>query len=279
MEGQSMSLELIQRFLGGSTIGLFGAGHLGRAIAEGLLEAGLPSHHLAICHRGSEKTHRELAASGLTGLVATTENVTRQSKILLYLVRPQDYLVIRDFDLREDSLFISFLAGVPLKNLPVRAAEVHSVRVMTSAPDTLRRRNGIAALYPADNPLTREILESLGLRVVLLREESDIHAFTALGPCLPIALTCWEGLGNQINDSELLETARIYSMPDYQSILQWAHSVRPRLLSAEERKRYLVQATTPGGVTDAILSAMRNGMRLSAALEQGIERSQGFAGA
>jgi pyrroline-5-carboxylate reductase len=148
---------------------------------------------------------------------------------------------------------------------------------MTSAPDTLQKRNGIASLYPADDPLTREMLDSLGLRVVPLGQESDIHAFTALGPCLPIVLTYLEGVSCKIDDQELLETAKKFGLLDYPPILQWAHSVRPRHLSPEEIDRYLAQAATPGGVTDAILSAMRTGMSLSTALQRGIERSQELA--
>lgn len=274
-----MSLDLTCRFLGDSAIGLFGAGHLGREIAKGLLAAGLPKNRLAICHRGSAETDRELAAGGLAERVASREDVMRRSRILLYLVRPQDYLAIRDFELRDDALLISFLAGVPLQKLPVRLAAAQRFRAMTSAPDTLRRRNGIAALYPADNPLPREILESLGLRVVPLEQEADIHAFTALGPCLPMALTYGESIGCQFDEAELLETAEKFDLPDYDSILQWAQDVRPRRLSAEEQQRYLAQAATPGGVTEAILSAMKTGMSLPAALERGIERSRELAGA
>ena len=272
-----MSFELISRFLGDSTIGLFGAGHLGKAIARGLLEAGFPKQNLAICHRGSDETDRELAAAGLADLVATREQVVRQSRILLYLVRPQDYQAIRDLRLRGNSLFISFLAGVPLNKLSAPIADSLRVRVMTSAPDTLYQRNGIAALYPAGNLLTRELLESLGLRVVPLGKESDIHAFTALGPCLPIVLTYWESIGRNINEQEILETAKNYSLSNYPSILQWALGVRPRKLSTDETTRYLAQAATPGGVTDAILSAMRSGMSLSGALQRGVERSQELA--
>jgi pyrroline-5-carboxylate reductase len=272
-----MSFDLITQFLGDSTIGLFGAGHLGRAIASGLLAAGLPRRNLSICHRGSEETERVLDTEGLADLVVSREQVVFRSRILLYLLRPQSYKVIQDFNVREDSLFVSFLAGVPLKNLPVGVACKQCIRVMTSAPDTLRRRNGIAALYPADNPLMRELLDSLGLRVVSLGQESDMHAFTALGPCLPIVLTYWESAGCNVDDKELLETAKKFGLSDYQPILQWAHSVRPRQLSPGEIDHYLAQATTPGGITDAILSAMRNGMSLSAALQRGIERSQELA--
>jgi len=272
-----MTLELTRRFLGTSTLGMIGAGHLARAIAIGLLEVGLPKQKLAICHRGSKETDRELAAVGLADLVVDKDFVVRESRILLYLVRPQDVMAVQGAGLRDDCILISFLAGVHLKNLPVSVADTQRFRVMPSAPDTLRQRNGIAALYPADNPLVREILESLGLRVVALKRESDIHAFTALGPCLPIALTCWEGLGNKINDAELLETAGRYGLSGYDKILRWAHGVRPRGLSDEEEELYLVQATTPGGVTDAILAAIRTGTKLPAALEYGIERSRELA--
>ena len=268
-----MSIGQTCRFIGDSSVGLFGAGHLGRALAEALLAGGLPRQNIAICHRGSGETDRELAISGLTDLVTDKEEVVRRSRILLYLVRPQEYTAIHDCKLQDDCLLISFLAGIPLEKLPVRLPYTQRVRVMTSAPDTLRRQNGIAALYPADNAVTRELLESLNLRVVSLMHESDIHTFTALGPCLPIVLTFWEGLGHEINYSELLETVKKFDLFDYHEILEWAHSVRPRGLSDEERERYVAQATTPGGVTDAILSALRTGKSLSTALEQGIERS------
>jgi pyrroline-5-carboxylate reductase len=272
-----MSFTLINRFLGDSSIGLFGAGHLGRAIAKGLLEAGFPRRNLAICHRGSNETGRELTAAGLADLIVDSKQLVSQSRILLYLVRPQSYQAIRDFDLRDDTLFISFLAGVPLNKMPVSISAGQRIRIMTSAPDTLLQRNGIAALYPGDNTLGWEMLDCSGLHVVSLTQESDIHAFTALGPCLPIVLTYWKSTGRNIDDEELFKTANKFNLLDYQPILQWAHSVIPEQLSPGEINRYLAQAATPGGVTEAILTAMRAGMSLSAALERGIARSEELA--
>ena len=238
-----MSFEQAKQFAGNATIGLFGAGHLGRAIARGLLDAGWDPGRLSICHRGSQETNSELLCAGLNGHVADAQDVVRSARILLYLVRPQNYTAIGDFALPDDSLLVSFLAGVPLAKIP--AAASNRVRVMTSAPDTLRRRNGIAALYPQDHSVIRELLEALGLRIVALGSEADFHAFTALGPCLPIALTCWDGLGRTADDEAILETARKEGLPDYAPILQWAHSVRPRGQGEAERDRYLAEAATP----------------------------------
>ena len=148
---------------------------------------------------------------------------------------------------------------------------------MSSAADSLRQRKGIAALTPAVSPLIREVMECLGLHIWELRSEDDIHAFTALGPCLPIALTYWEALGNPVDDSELLDTADRFFLPDYASILRWAHGIRPRNLSQDKLHCYLDQATTPGGVTEAILNGIESGMRLPEALVQGIARSRELA--
>jgi len=268
------TMENIYRFLAISTLGMFGAGHLGRAIACGLLDAGFPQHKLVVCHRGSEDTYRQLVESGLSECITDCNEVIRHSKIVLYVVRPQDYRSLADYTIRADSLLISFLAGISLKRIPVSLPESQRARVMTSAPDTLRQKNGIAAIYPEDNIVAREILTALQLRVFPLQHEADIHAFTALGPCLPIVLTYWEGLGHQVEDSELLEIASRFDLLDYPQVLAWARTVQSRHLSSEERDRYITQATTPGGVTEAILREIDMGQRLSVALKRGVQRSQ-----
>ena len=275
-----MSLDLTRLYLDGQAIGIFGAGHLGRAVADGLLRLGLPRNQITLCHRGTQTTRNQLSAEGLDDLVFEAERVVSRSRIVLYLVRPQHYDAIEKYCVRADSLFVSFLAGIPLKRIPVGVADDNRIRVMTSAPDTLRRRNGLAALY-ATNPVAskpmREVLESLGLHIVLLSREADIHAFTALGPCLPIALRYWSSLGNTIDELEILETARRHALPDCDAILQWAQSTQSLSLSNDERSQYLMQAVTPGGVTDAIIGAINSGMSVSQALERGIERSRELA--
>ena len=272
-----MSLDLTRQYLDGQAIGIFGAGHLGRAVADGLLGLGLPRNQIVLCHRGTQATRYQLSADGLDDLVVEAEQLVSRSRIVLYLVRPQHHDAIQKYRVQAHSLFVSFLAGIPLKLIRVEVADDNRIRVMTSAPDTVRRRHGLAALYAthaaASEPIL-EILESLGLRIVVLSRETDIHAFTALGPCLPIALTYWSSLGNTIDELEILETARRHALPDCDAILQWALSAQPLGLSNDERDQYLTQAVTPDGVTDAIICAMKNGLRFSQALDRGIERSR-----
>lgn len=273
------ALDDVREFLGRHALGIFGAGHLGRTIAQGLLDAGLGRTQLRLCYRGSGSTREAVAQANLTELIVEPEEAVRQSRILLYVVRPQDYAAIGEHAVREDCVLLSFLAGVSLARLPVQLRDGQRVRVMTSAPDTLRKKCGIAAVYPATNARANRVLAMLRLRVMALRHESGIHAFTAIGPCLPIALTYCEGLGRKVDESELVETAQKFELPDPSAVVKWARLVRPRNLTEAERSRYISQATTRGGVTEAILRAIERGERISVALECGIRRSQELAAA
>lgn len=271
-----MSFETTLRFLQGAPLGLFGAGHLGRAIAQSLLAAGFPRAQLILCHRGTPETEGALIASGLADRVASREAVTSRSRILLYLVRPQNYGALADDPLPKESLRISFLAGIPLKNLPGAECGAAWVRVMPSSPDTILQQNGIAAVFPS-NAVATELLVALKLRGIALKREEDFHAFTALGPCLPLALTLWESLGKATGNEELLALGTRHGLADYASVMEWARQVRPRGLSDEARRTYLRQAATPGGITEAIFNAIHAGASLPEALEKGIERGLALA--
>jgi pyrroline-5-carboxylate reductase len=271
-----MTLEITRRFLDGALLGLFGAGHLGRTFASSLLDSGLPRGAIAICHRGSLETTEALTSAGLNDLVKDSADVVSNSRILFYLVRPQNYQAIAGCIPPRDCLFISFLAGVPLYKIPIENY-VQRIRAMLSAPDTLRQRVGIAALYPSNSPVVRDILESLGLKIVALNQESDIHAFTALGPCLPIALAYWESLGHKTDRNEILELGSSVGLLDFQPILEWAQEIQPRNQDKEQLSLYLAQAATPGGVTEAIISEIQRNMSLIDGLQMGIKRSRELA--
>lgn len=275
-----MKLNQTRHYLAGRPIGLFGAGHMGRAVARGLLELGLPRSQILLCHRGTDGTHSQLTMDGLDDLVVEAAQLVSSSGIVLYLVRPQQRDAIENYRVPAESLFVSFLAGIPLSRIPVDVSDDNRIRVMTSAPDTLRRRHGLAALYAAHSAASApipEMLESLGLRMVTLSREDEFHSFTALGPCLPIALMYWRSLGNTVDELEILEVARRHALRDLDAILQWALSTDAPGFSKDELSRYLAEAVTPGGVTDAIICAMNRGMRVSQALDQGIERSRELA--
>jgi pyrroline-5-carboxylate reductase len=277
-ERQSFALmEKTFRFLEGLSLGIFGPGHLGSAIARGLVRAGFPQCKLLICGRNLEQAKRELEKCNLGEVVTDGETLIRRSRMIFYLVRPQDFMAIANYAVRPDCLFVSFLAGIPLARLPVSVAQEQRVRVMTSAPDTLDEANGIAAMYPGDHPILREIFIALKIQGFPLRHESDLHAFTALGSCLPSALIYWEKLGNTVDVLELEGLGARFGLPDFPALLQWAQKISSQSRSPDEQEKYLDRAATPGGVTEAILTAIKHGNGLADALARGIQRSQDLA--
>ena len=270
-------MEQTYRFLEDSSLGIFGPGHLGRAIVRGLVRAGFPQHKLLICGRDREHVKRELEKYNLGEIVTDADALVSRCRIIFYLVRPQDFMAIAKYAVRPDGLLVSFLAGIPLTRLPVAVGEQQRVRVMTSAPDTLDHGNAIAAIHPADHLIAHEILIALNARVFPLRYESDLHAFTALGSCLPSALIYWEKLGHTIDVPELEELGERFGLPDFPALLQWAQKISSRNRSPNEQEEYLERAATPGGVTEAILNQIKLGKGLSDALVGGIQRSQDLA--
>jgi pyrroline-5-carboxylate reductase len=227
-----------------------------------------------ICHGGSPQTAASLTAAGLSPSVVDARALTRQSRVILYLVRPQEVDAIANCELYPDSLIVSFLAAIPLKRIPVGVPYNSRVRVMPSAPDTIVKGMAIAGIFPRGNPIVGELLDALRVEQFPLDRESDIHAFTALAVCLPIVLAFARALGRSVGDGELLECALGRALPDFDRILRWAYSAEPRFATDAERERYIQKAATPGGVTEAMLSRIADGGSIMESMEAGVSRSQ-----
>ena len=260
-----------------TVVGIFGAGHLGQTISHGLLKAGVDKSNIILCHGGSPDTSKRLRKANLSDLVVSTKELCSRSNILLYIVRPKDFMAIEKYSVKMDCLFISFLGGVSLSQLPISLPKAQRVRIMPSAPDTIRTGKGVAATYPSGNDHVKELLSMLSLREVPLKQESDIHASTGLGLCLPIALTYWDSLGNNFDEMGYIEMAEKHRLPNPSGMVSWARSVQMRDLTGEELQAFLKQAATPGGVTEAVLNGISEGTPLHMALELGLLRSKSLA--
>jgi pyrroline-5-carboxylate reductase len=265
-------MNAVIAYLKDAKLGIFGAGHLGQALALSLLYAGLPNHRLALCHNGSPVTRRKLVQLGLGKYVFDPATVASSARVLFYTVRPALYKSIAGHTLKRDAVFVSFLAGVPLGRIPLVLADRQKVRVMTSGPETIQRQRGVAAYFPGDSAAVAEILSALNLKLFAMTREDELDAFTAFGPCLHIALTEWERMGHSVNEAELFAAAKKFHLARFDELLEWARSAQPRYLSSGDLVRYMAQAATPGGVTEAILDAIHSGSNLSGALAAGVER-------
>ena len=262
----------------GAALGVFGVGHLGRAVGAGLIQNGFPISRLLVCHGGAPETAARLAEEGLSERVVPAGDLTRRSKIILYLVRPQNANAIESCELMDNALVVSFLAGTPLARIPARMVNGTRARVMTSAPDTLVKGKAIGAVYPPGNPVVEELLRALRVEQILLDKESDMHAFTAIGVCLPIVLACWRAQGSTVDEKELIRAARKHHLESFEKILQWAHEAEPRFQTKTEEEAYMNRAATPGGVTEAMIERVKAGGSFTEALESGIHRSKVLSG-
>ena len=260
--------------LNGAALGVFGVGHLGRVIASGLIHNDFPISRLLVCHGGSPETAARLAEAGLSERIVQASELAQRSRIILYLVRPQNLNAIKNCELIKDALIISFLAGTPLARIPVRIVQGNTVRVMPSAPDTIVKSKAIGGVYPPGNPIVEELLCALGIEQIFLDKESDMHGFTALGVCLPIVLAYWRAQGKAVDEEELIDCAQRHGLGNFEKILEWTHGAEPQFETKTEREAYMKKAATPGGVTEAMIDRIKAGGSLTQALESGIHRSE-----
>jgi pyrroline-5-carboxylate reductase len=228
--------------------------------------------------RRIEPNAHALIDAGLNDLVVDAHELASRAQLVLYAVRPQDHLAIAGLELDPEALLVSFLAGIPLEMLPVRPSLTRKARLMTSTPDTLLAADAIAATYPPGDRLVGQLCHALGARVFELTSESDFSAFTALGPCLPVALTVCEGMGRVVDEAEIVDLATTMGLKCWDDVVRWARERQPRGLTSEQRDSYVDQASTPGGVTESVVRALKSGLSLTNSLRCGVARSDEMAG-
>lgn len=256
-------------------IGIVGSGHLGVALAQGLIAAGLPRGNLLLSNRHSSAAQGRLKQAGLEDRYADNQQIIDESQLILLTVRPQDYRVLSGLKLKSATVLISFIAGLPVERLrSLFQPPPQVIRVMVSAPDTIAGACAIGARYGADSVLVDTLLRQLGIELINLPSEAEFDAFTVYGPCLPMVLTYCESLAVSVSQEAIASGATACNLPAWDKVIAWANAVRPRGLNDHARRDYLHGATTPGGVTEALLDAVGEGLALSDCFRAGIARSQ-----
>ena len=252
-------------------VGIVGAGHLGLSLARILVAHGWRKGDLRIAHRGSERSLRALADQGWTDWTAPAAEVAR-CQVVFLTVRPTD-LGTLDLLFPAATTVISCLAGCETPQLEA-VLRHRVVRVLPSSPSSLEGGIGIAALFPRD-PEVEALVASLGISVFPLATEAEFPAFTAC-LCLPAALLERERRGDSRPDIGALKSIIVpFSTSD--RLLAWALSSTPVGLTDAGREDYITRMMTPGGVTEAMVLALRQGADLGGSFTRGMERSQELA--
>jgi pyrroline-5-carboxylate reductase len=255
-------------FLAGESIGVIGCGHLGRAIALQLISCGFPLDRLRVSRGKSDGSLQKVLDAGLGPCLVGNEEICRDCGIIFICIRPQSLPELEDLAFPKDALIVSSMAGVSLPAIR-SLLRVDAVRMMPSGPDSIIKGEGIAAIYPYNQALSR-ILQGLSLRVFELSAEEQMHVFTA-GICLPAALLA-SGEDEVAEEKACRSLSRDY--PDFPEIFAWARSVLPHFEKEVDKRAYIEKMATRGGVTEAIVLSLESGDDLTAALKNGIDRSK-----
>jgi pyrroline-5-carboxylate reductase len=253
------------------TIGIIGAGHLGRSLAGTLIGTGFPKDRLRLSHAGSPATLDALRETGLENNLTTNEDLCRFSSVIFITVRPQSVALLDGLPFPRNALVVSCMAGIP-RSVPRQRWGIDVVRMMTGGPDTIVRGKGIAGIVPANDVLAG-ILARMGMRVQVLPDEEAMQVFTA-GVCFTAAILACRALGRNPDD-EVGDAVRTY--PLLAGMYDWAQEAQPASLSDAGRDEYIAKMSTSGGITESIVRSIRNGNSLSVAIQAGIDRGRAIS--
>jgi len=255
-------------FLANETIGIIGAGSLGRTLAETFIEHGFPKEKLMISYGGKPSTFESIKKAGLIGNIIDNKVICQKSTIIFIAIKPQSLKELKNLPFTNNSLVVSCMAGISLASME-GALGIDMLRIMTSGPDTIKGKKGIVAVYPQNDTLIN-ILSFLSLKVHELQDEENIHVFT-VGVCLPAALLIANKKGLNIENSiEVIENE--YS--DFREIYNWAKDVLPVFDSERSQMSYIEHMSTKGGITEAIVNSLNSGDTFLDSLRKGIVRSK-----
>lgn len=260
------------------TIGFIGAGQMARALAGGLVRAGLTSAQRLVACDPAEAARAEFAAQVAGArLVDDNRAVVAAADVIVLAVKPQKAAVVMA-EVRgscgPDKLLVSILAGTPLAKLVAGLGTQRVVRVMPNTPCLVGAGASGYALGPGatrqDAELVGELLGAVGMAVEV--EEGLLDAVTGLSGSGPaFVYTMIEALSDGGVRAGLPRATATQLAA--QTVLGGARMV---LASGEHPAVLKDRVASPGGTTIAGLQALEErGLRaaLLAAVEAATRRS------
>ncbi len=246
-------------------IGMVGFGHLGRSIAEALLNGGFPKSNLMISYKGSQATMDRVSGLKLENCVRDSEYLMKNSDIIILAARPQNIREIAENYVRKDTLILSFMAALPLSALS-SFFDCRISRAMCSGPETISGGRGICVLHHGTDA-ARELVSLCEMREIEIKTEDEIDAFTA-GICIPPIL-----MNIKVDERErkkaLKKMALRWSV--YRELSGWIEA-ELALSASQNDKKSLENVLTKGGVSEAMVTSLINGGSFFTSVERGIER-------
>ncbi|MEM6279356.1 MAG: pyrroline-5-carboxylate reductase [Verrucomicrobiota bacterium] len=239
-------------------LGVIGCGKMGRALLEGILQAGIVSPAGTTVFDTYAPAAEEVAEQLGVSLVQSNAEVVAQSDTVLLCVKPQGFLdMLEEVGESEGRLLVSIAAGVKIESIEKATGGRHRIiRVMPNTPSLVGKGAAAFALGTTasteDAELAHSLLEAVGF--VCEVSEEDLDAVTAVsgsGPAYVFLLIealvaggIEEGLTPEIAESLAAHTV--------------AGAAELLLAGSESPTTLRENVTSPNGTTFAALESFRS---------------------
>ncbi|MDR1795007.1 MAG: NAD(P)-binding domain-containing protein [Erysipelotrichaceae bacterium] len=140
-------------------IGILGFGHLGEALAKGLIKAGIAHHDLKVC---TARDASWLAAESYQlELFEEADDLIREVDLLVLAIKGKVFdTLLFDTDLTKELVVLSFMAGVSLEH--IRAKLDPSDLVVAIPTIAMESCHSLIAHTPTDNKMVLYVLNQVG---------------------------------------------------------------------------------------------------------------------
>ncbi|RAP51746.1 MAG: hypothetical protein BZ138_04455 [Methanosphaera sp. rholeuAM270] len=249
-------------------IGVIGAGNIGRAIILKLLEKNYPYDNICLTYNGSIFTFNSIYDNNLVDMISSNSEIVKISSILVLAVPPQSFKLIGDFNLDDDTLVISFMAGIKTEDIMEQTGSANVVRIIPTGPDTIMNSEAVAGVY-GDNEIAESLFELLDIDYVKVDDEENMD-YVAIAGCLPVVYCKVSPDSNECREAINMISE---DFPDFKVLAKKCEKLVPE----NNHEEFINKFTTPGGVTQAILNGFLAGKSVYDSLLLGIERNRQLA--
>lgn len=258
------------------TVGIIGAGHLGRVFADVLIKNGFDKSCLKISYAGNPSTFENLKQNGFTSCITDNADICRSCDLTFLTTRPNNIATLSDLAFKDSATIISCVAGFSILQLRQYINCQNLFRLMPCSPELLKTGNGFAALLPENNDIT-DLLHGLGIETYIITTDEQMNIWTA-AMCLVAVFIQLEFLG-RANEMDNEEFSCAYNdiFPFWSEIITRSKNAMPIGLSINEKKAFVASTATKRGITEAIVNAIKSGKSLTNAFEIGIKRCREIA--
>lgn len=247
-----------------NNIGVIGAGNIGRALILKLLEKDYPYDNIKLTYNGSIYTFSEISDNNLIDMISSNSEIVKISSILILSVPPQSFRAIGQFNLDEDTLVISFMAGITSDDIKKQTGSNNVVRIIPTDPESILNSQAIAGVY-GQNDVAEELFKLLDIDYYVVDSEDKMN-YIAISGCLP-ALYC--RVSPSSDDAKDAINKISEEFPEFREIAKKCEKLTPQ----NNKEEFISKAATSGGVTQAILGGLNSGKSLYESLLLGIERN------